>query len=453
MRRFAVGLGIGGALLGAWIIAQPQPPGTTGELQFPKLSTPYTCSDGRAGRVYYDTDDFLPYYCDDNADVWTKFGVNISGTDNYLARFNAAGDNIEDSDLRNSGVPAAGASGSILDLTSSLNAMDGSDTTSGLFIDFTNASHTGSSNLLYGVSIDTLVPSANASEYAISIASGWDRGISMVGPDSGDQGLFISAGAGTAIYTTAGGFQLSGQFPSAGTSGQILALTGTVNAMNGSDTVKVISCCPNNANHTGTSNTYAGIGLSINSPDAEADETAILIGSSGETNNWDRDITFLNDDNHTHFYFEGGTAGVRVQFDGADSTPDLLFRGNGTVQTSIIGGREFGHVMGTDLTVVGSNQTVNPDANVVEITASSAASVSTITAHTQTNHTERVTFICANTNVTFNDADAAGAAGTINLAGAATNFTCSADDTLTVVYMVSPASGNARWVEVSRSVN
>lgn len=130
-----------------------------------------------------------------------------------------------------------------------------------------------------------------------------------------------------------------------------------------------------------------------------------------------------------------------------------MFEGNTIELSRLENGQEFTHRMGTDLAVVGAAQTVDPNASIVEISAGAAASVSIVTAPAATNHTEQVTFICNGANVTFNDSDAAGAAGTIDLAGVATNFVCSGDDSLTLGYLVAPAAGNARWVQISSSVN
>ena len=67
--------------------------------------------------------------------------------------------------------------------------MNGSDTVRGLYVNYTNGSHTGASNNLYGVDIDNISASANATETAIRVGTGWDTGLSI---ESG--GITISGG-------------------------------------------------------------------------------------------------------------------------------------------------------------------------------------------------------------------------------------------------------------------
>lgn len=74
-------------------------------------------------------------------------------------------------------VPAAGASGSIIAWTGTLNAMDNSDYVYLLRLVPTNANHTGTNNTLVGLNVGSITGDADANEYGINIASGWDFGI------------------------------------------------------------------------------------------------------------------------------------------------------------------------------------------------------------------------------------------------------------------------------------
>jgi len=396
------------------------------ELQLPRFSTPPVCDAGRLGRVYLDTDDNLVYWC--NGTAWVSFSsLTISGTNPFVARFNSAGTNIENSQLRNTGTAAAGASGDMFDLNNvAINAMNGSDTVVVMKLNVTNAAHSGAGNKLIGIQPGLVgSASANATETAYSIGSNWDFGI--------DFGLF----------------KVLGNKPAAGTSGSYVDITDTPNAMDGGDTVDMLHIFPNTpGNHTGANNFLHGIRFNTMTPDADATEIAIYIRDG-----WDEGIRFENAFTNPLIFAENSGGASMTLYDATDTTPTVLFSGGGAPQVAFEAGSEITTLMGTDLAVVGAAQTVDPNANVVEISAGAAASVSIITAPTATSHTERVTFVCNGVNVTFNDADAAGAAGTLNLAGVATNFTCSGDDTLTFVYLVAPGAGNARWVEVSRSVN
>ena len=429
--RYVGALAIVGSLAaGVWVVSQPPPPATTGELQFPKLSAPYTCSAGREGRVYYDMDVDTPYWCDDTN--WVSFtGLSIAGTYPFIPRFNSTGLNIEDSDLRNTGLPAAGASGNILDLTKTINAMDGSDTVVGLRIDLTNASHSGASNVLQGIAPRLLGGgSANATETAYGAGSGWD--------------YFLN---NTIL-------QVINANVTAGASGALILGTTTLNAMDGNDVVTGFRSEINTAtaNHTGANNFVYGFrAILAGTPDADATYAAINIADNGTE--WGQGIRFDHGMDSPYLYAARTNAtNPVILFDSSFETSSIVFRGNAATRMAFQGGSELTHLMGTDLSLAGTTLTIDPDANVVEVFGDGADTVSIITAPTATSNTERVTFICQDADVTFIDAGAGGAAGTINLAGAA-DFVCSADDTLTLAYYVTPVSGNARWVEVSRSVN
>ncbi|MEK7424709.1 MAG: hypothetical protein AAB131_12835, partial [Actinomycetota bacterium] len=81
---------------------------------------------------------------------------------------------VED-DARFTVANAAGGSANPIDITASLGIIDGSDTYEGIDINLTNADHAGTGNTLTGLDIAGITADGQASEYAISIGSGWDR--------------------------------------------------------------------------------------------------------------------------------------------------------------------------------------------------------------------------------------------------------------------------------------
>ncbi len=94
-------------------------------------------------------------------------------------------------------IPAAGTSGDFVSVNPSLTAMDGSDTVRGLYINFTNASHTGSanSNTLNAIDVGNITGTAATLETALNIGTGWDQGIVIASGGSTNSGL-VYTGAG-----------------------------------------------------------------------------------------------------------------------------------------------------------------------------------------------------------------------------------------------------------------
>lgn len=78
------------------------------------------------------------------------------------------------------GNAAAGASHDGFDLEVAAGVMDGTDTTRGIFVDLTNANHTGAGNLVYGIAVDNITEDADAFESAATLGSGFDAHITMV---------------------------------------------------------------------------------------------------------------------------------------------------------------------------------------------------------------------------------------------------------------------------------
>lgn len=253
------------------------------------------------------------------------------------------------------------------------------------------------------------------------------------------------------------------QVPAAGFSGTLFEASGTLNAMDaaGGDIVNVLSVALTNADHTG--GTLNGVNVGVITGDAQATENGIKVGGG-----WDvgLDLSAL-----TAAYT---TIAVKlpqiaaIEWSPSGTSEGQLVTGARTYVTNTINGAyvytleanggtggEVTWRLGADLAVVGAAQNINPLSTSVEIGAAAAASVTTITAPpvSAAANGQTVHLICKDANVTINDSDGAGAANTINLAGAATNFVCSADDVLTLTWIASPGAGNNRWTEVGRSVN
>ncbi len=95
---------------------------------------------------------------------------------------------------------AAGQSADILDITSALGIMDGSDTFQAIDINITGANHTGS-NTITGIDLALTTPDAEATETAINIGANWDSSITAVGLAGQNAVLFSTVTSG--IFATA----------------------------------------------------------------------------------------------------------------------------------------------------------------------------------------------------------------------------------------------------------
>jgi len=78
-------------------------------------------------------------------------------------------------------VNAASGSANALTLSGTLGAFNGSDTFRGLYLNYTNANHTSTSNVFNGVDIAAITGDADATETAVAIGSGWDNVLTVNG--------------------------------------------------------------------------------------------------------------------------------------------------------------------------------------------------------------------------------------------------------------------------------
>ena len=207
----------------------------------------------------------------------------------------------------------AGSGASIFTLNPTLLAMDNSDTIYGLHIDITNADHTGASNELSAIRIDTITPDAHASEYAIKIEAGWDQDIydgdslkflavasiaNQMGAtgafsvNDGTNDLLVSNGNTDLLTITPDGTAANGTYtfediPAAGAGDDLIVFSATVLAMDNSDTISFLNLDITNADHGGSSNFLYALDIAAITGDAEASEYAIYMGDG-----WDNEIYF-----------------------------------------------------------------------------------------------------------------------------------------------------------------
>lgn len=183
-------------------------------------------------------------------------------------------------------VPAAGTSGDIWQFDAILNAMDGSDTVSGIAVGLTNADHTGASNIVAAFYALDFTPDAQADEAAFAIGTGWDRDIYWPASDGNDVFIGFDDSATLSIVNDSTTLQLIDFNGSprvqlnSGLSTSVLQgyqMTTTMSPLNGSDTASLFRArVVNDANHTGTGNLIVGFDTTaVGSPDAEAIHTVV----------------------------------------------------------------------------------------------------------------------------------------------------------------------------------
>jgi hypothetical protein len=182
---------------------------------------------------------------------------------------------------------AAGGSNDWVEIVANVAIMDGvgvgGDVARGIFLDMSNANHTdaGTGNVVYGLDIDGIVGDPQATETAINIGDGWDYDINFADTSAiilqENLTAFYSfvgnAAAGTAFHRFTWGN--SGWF----TGRDLMSVTATTTAMNGTDTMRMLFLDVTNANHTGAGNTLSLLEFDAITGDANANLNAILIGA------------------------------------------------------------------------------------------------------------------------------------------------------------------------------
>lgn len=201
--------------------------------------------------------------------------------------------------IAGSTVNATNASADFLDYTGTTGVMDGSDVFQVMDINLTSAAH-ASTNTIAALDIDITGANSAGADTIRAID------ISMASPDAEavETGILVGTGWDTGLAITT--------VNQTNRDADAIDFTGTVATMDGSETFQVMDINLTSANHTG-SNTITGIDLALTSPDAEATETAIIVGA-----NWDVGIssTTVNQTNASADAFDyTGTTGV---MDGSD---------------------------------------------------------------------------------------------------------------------------------------
>ncbi|MDO8471932.1 MAG: hypothetical protein Q7S64_02120, partial [bacterium] len=146
-------------------------------------------------RIYCDTTDKTIYV--DNVSIKEVTGGDI------IARGKFTGGGTTGIDVDASGattldaINAASGSLNALTLSGSLGIFNGSDTFRGLYLNYTNADHTGSTNVFNGIDVAGITGDAQATETAINVGTGWDYGLTA--PAGGTAAIYLSDTGGTAV--------------------------------------------------------------------------------------------------------------------------------------------------------------------------------------------------------------------------------------------------------------
>ena len=263
---------------------------TTGVLTFPNYpAAPVVCNAANRGVYYYDTTTTDINICGAAGWVAVSAGFTV-GTANTIPKWNAVPDDLVDTFLVEAGIPAAGAGGSVLAQTTTLNAMDGADTIALVDLVITNADHTGANNFLTGLNIWGVIGDDQASEYGIQVGTGWDAQVwgntttLMMGSDLNVVSLLDDTFGVVVSWDLE---QLAGEVNRWETIVANLAIMDGV----GIDTATGLNIAMTNANHTDAGAGVFVYGLNISDlgggADPDATEHAINIG-----NGWDQDIYF-----------------------------------------------------------------------------------------------------------------------------------------------------------------
>lgn len=211
-------------------------------------------------------------------------------------------------------VNTAGGSANSLTLTGTLGVMNGSDTFRGMYINYTNANHTGASNNVYAIDIANITGDAEANEVALNIGTGWDYAM-VIG---GDTNLYRSA-ADTlktddnlivALSSTARNIVVSGgnSYNPESSSSSISVNGSALSDMNGTGVYSGLQVTINTGSQPSGGTIY---GVKIDSiTSTTCGETAIDIGSG-----WDYGINLS----------DGNTAALRLSGTSGTAVSGILF--------------------------------------------------------------------------------------------------------------------------------
>jgi hypothetical protein len=408
---------------------------------FPPFETPPTCNAAAKGGFYRDTDDDNPYYCDGSSWQTLALGSGLTvGTANTIPKWNVTPDDLTDSNILNAGIPAAGAGGSIVSISPTLNAGNSADDDIYiLHLDVTNADHSAGLDVA-GIFLELNTQDANATESGILFDSSWDWDLN---------------------HTAAASIKFTDTIQWAESLSTMKFVIQDVNASNqGSDFVTIAATpvaidddtirmlyinTTGGADHSG-GNVY-GADVSLSAADAQATEVGVKFSS-----NWDV-VMSIPGGADGRFHWDGA-ATLELASGNFNINVGALDDSGGTNAFNVVpnssGYSTYGTALEQTAAVVGAAQNVAVDSAVIRVSAGAGASILTFGGNSQPH---RIAIVCDDSNVTITDSDGGGAANTVNLAGATTDFTCTADDVVYLQYLLNPGAGNDRWVEVGRSVN
>lgn len=185
-------------------------------------------------------------------------------------------------------VPAVDASGDIFDWTGTLNANATAGTETVLFWDVNlTAGTVAVGDVIRGLDLALTNADGDSTDTGILISGAWDVALDVqslrIDLDSDSDSSLRASADDTIVLELAGSDLWTWITPAAaGVGGDLLDLTATFAAMNGSDSLIGWDINLTGANHAGTANTLTGIDLALTTPDAQATERAIVINS-----NWD----------------------------------------------------------------------------------------------------------------------------------------------------------------------
>ena len=248
----------------------------------------------------------------------------------------------------------AASSESVVELFLTPGIGDGSDVYKMFNIDIANTNHTGASNEVHAISIDSITADAQAEEYAISFGTGWENGLLRMSSFASGQRLFSFTSAGGVALVpyyntstseqlfiirdviTSGGvrFQWNSNF-GAGQSGTVMEVLTAGAAMNGSDTQIGLQLDMASGNHTGTGNILTALDIDALTGDANSNLYAInigaltgTVGAAGEAETainiatgWDNGIAIASQT--TELYFTDTTPVIRTGANGTGTFTDL----------------------------------------------------------------------------------------------------------------------------------
>lgn len=158
--------------------------------------------------------------------------------------------------------PAANASGDLINLTQTVQNMNGSDQLDAIDIALTSGTYSGS-NIVNGLNIEGITGSANGTESAAYFGAGWD--------------LDINAATSLEVGVDDVNVLTVSDPPAAGAAGDLLDSTFTLAAAS-ADAVAFWDINPTNADHTGAT-TVRIFDIGNITGDAEATESALYVGS------------------------------------------------------------------------------------------------------------------------------------------------------------------------------